>query len=38
MKKFIRMGVIMYFFIYYFTPSEEGYEIIKAELAKQQLT
>jgi hypothetical protein len=34
-RKLAKMAVVIYFIIYFFTPSEENYEIIKQEMAKQ---
>jgi len=37
-KKFMKMAIIIYFLIYFFTPDEERYELIKEEMAKQNLS
>jgi len=37
-KKFVKMAVIIYLLIYIFTPDEERYELIKEEMAKQNIS
>lgn len=36
-RKLAKMATLIYFAIYFFTPSEENYELLKEEMAKQNL-